>query len=292
MTPGSELLLDTDSEKPTVAKFTTAQEDFYLQVARNLAIQAGKIQKAALGHEVSISTKNTSIDLVTAIDRECDQLIDSGLRAECPETQVLTEEQFQEGQSVNLDNTWVVDPLDGTTNFAHGFPHFAVSIAYFHQGVPRLGVVYDVMRGEMFSVIQGRGAFLNGEALTTSKARTTTLAKSLLATGFPYDIASSDLNNLKEFANIAPRCQGVRRPGSAALDLAYVAAGRLDGYWEYKLSLWDLAVGILLVAEAGGKVTDLQTGGDIPYTRRHLHVIATNATGIHEELQTLLRPLN
>ncbi len=260
-----------------------------LKVAQQAAQLAGKIQMASFGQSVKIDTKGTSIDLVTAIDRECDAVIVETLKKGCPDTLFLTEETFQEGQAIDLSNTWVVDPLDGTTNYAHGFPHFAVSIAYFHEGQPQIGVIFDPFKKEMFYALKHRGAFLNDQPIFVSKNRSHTLSHSLLATGFPYDIASSEENNLDYFKNIAPKCHGVRRPGAAALDLAYVASGRLDGFWELKLSIWDIAAGVLLTEEAGGKVTNL-SGGLVPYADRRIHLIGTNGNELHEELVALLTP--
>jgi myo-inositol-1(or 4)-monophosphatase len=192
-------------------------EDRYLKLARTAALQAGKLQMDSFGKSIKVMTKNTGIDLVTTVDRESDALIAGLLRQACPQDDILTEEQFQEGQAIApLNSTWVVDPLDGTTNYAHGFPHFAVSIAYFHRGRPHLGVIYDPFKKEMFYTIRNRGAFLNDVPIYVSRNRVHTLSHALLATGFPYDIASCRMNNLDNFQRIAPLCQGVRRPGAAA----------------------------------------------------------------------------
>jgi myo-inositol-1(or 4)-monophosphatase len=261
--------------------------DRCLKVAIQAAHAAGKIQMASFGQAVQVEFKNTSIDLVTVVDKECDAVIVDTLSKGCPEALLLTEETFQEGQAVDLSNTWVVDPLDGTTNYAHGFPHFAVSIAYFFAGQPQIGVIYDPFKKELFYALRGRGAFLNDQAVFVSKNRAHTLNHALLATGFPYDIATSTINNLRHFERIAPHCQGVRRPGAAALDLAYVACSRLDAFWELKLSIWDVAAGILLVEEAGGKVTGL-TGGPVPYSERRIDLIGSNGNELHGELEALL----
>ncbi len=262
-------------------------ENRYLQLAQSAAHAAGKIQMAAFGQTQKITTKGTNIDLVTAIDQESDAVINETLRKACPDDLFVTEETFEEGQTIDLSHTWVIDPLDGTTNYAHSFPHFAVSIAYFRDGKPRVGVIYDPFKKELFYAIRNRGAFLNDTPIYTSSNRVPALGSALLATGFPYDIASSSINNLKHFKRIAPHCHGVRRPGAAALDLAYVACGRLDAFWELKLSIWDIAAGILLVEEAGGKATNLQNG-PIPHAQRRIDLIGSNGSGIHEELETLL----
>jgi myo-inositol-1(or 4)-monophosphatase len=259
----------------------------YLKLARDAALEAGKLQMEAFGKTHAVNTKGTAIDLVTAVDKECDALIISTLRKGAPGTKLLTEESFIEQQVIDLSNTWVVDPLDGTTNYAHGFPQFAVSIAYFHNNSPLIGVVYDPFKKEMFYAIQGRGAFLNDAQIFVSGNRVHNLASALLATGFPYDIASSQVTNLDHFQRIAPHCQGVRRPGAAALDLTYLACGRLDAYWELKLSIWDIGAGALIVEEAGGKITGLK-GEPLNYAQRRIDLVGSNGTGLHEELCTLL----
>ncbi len=261
--------------------------DHYLKAAQKAARLAGKRQLEGFGGVQDITTKGTSIDLVTAVDKACDAAIVESLQKACPTDLFITEETFVEGQSVDLSHTWVIDPLDGTTNYAHGFPYFAVSIAYFLDGQPVLGVVYDPIKQEMYYALRNRGAFLNDEPIFVSKNRVHTLDHALLATGFPYDIAGSSVNNIDHFQRIAPRCHGVRRPGAAALDMAYVASGRLDGFWELKLSLWDIAAGALLVEEAGGTVTNL-TGGPLPLTQRRIHLIGSNGNALHQEVQDLL----
>lgn len=234
-----------------------------------------------------IELKSSSMDLVTRYDKAAETLIAARLRSAFPTHRLLAEEGAtnSDGDSPYL---WVVDPLDGTTNFAHGFPVFAVSMALLENGQPRLGVVYDPTRDECFSAIAGQGAWLtradgSPQRLQVSPART--LQESLLATGFPYDVQTSDWDNLAEFRAFLKRSRGVRRPGAAALDLAYVAAGRLDGYWEYKLSPWDIAAGVLLVQEAGGRVTSITNGPIILEGR--IHLIASNGH-LHEEMKAVL----
>lgn len=275
---------DHSDMHPTMS---AGKEGKYLRVAQQAAMAAGKLQMASFGKTHKIMTKGTTIDLVTAIDRESDDLIIETIQKSCPDDLLLTEEHFTEGQEIDLSSTWVIDPLDGTTNYAHGFPHFAVSIAYFFEGEPIIGVVYDPFKKEMFYAIQGRGAFLNDVPIIASSNRAQALDHALLATGFPYDIASSGVTNLENFRKIAPKCHGVRRPGAAALDLAYLACGRLDGFWELKLSVWDIAAGVLLIEESGGRVTALD-GGPIPFGNRRIDLIGSNGTGIHGEIQALL----
>lgn len=277
----------TQDNLPALEPLSPAAEQHCLKAALHAAQLAGKLQMEAFGKNHKITTKGSNIDLVTVIDQQSDELIVSTLRKSCPDHLFITEETFQEGQTPDLSNTWVIDPLDGTTNYAHGFPHFAVSIAYFMNHQPQIGVIYDPFKREMFYAIRNRGAFLNDDPIFVSKNRTHTLDHALLATGFPYDIAHSTVNNIEHFRRIAPKCHGVRRPGAAALDLAYVACSRLDGFWELKLSVWDIAAGVLLVEEAGGKITNLQ-GGPLPYTDRRIHLIATNGNDLHQELQDLL----
>lgn len=271
----------------TTSPMSPETEAHCLKAAIQAAQLAGKIQMASFGKTIQIDVKGTSIDLVTAVDKECDAAIVESLQKGCPDTLFLTEETFEEGQAIDLSNTWVIDPLDGTTNYAHGFPQFAVSIAYFHEGQPQIGVIYDPFKKELFYALKNRGAFLNDQPIFVSKNRVHTLDHALLATGFPYDIATETSNNIDHFKKIAPKCHGVRRPGAAALDLAYTACGRLDGFWELKLSVWDVAAGILLVEEAGGRVTNL-TGGPIPYGERRIHLIGSNGNELHQEIQDLL----
>lgn len=274
-------------ETQTTRELSARQQDHYLRVALSAAQGAGKLQRRGFGQAHKLYTKHTSIDLVTAVDRECDELIISAIRRNFPDDLILTEETYEEGGAIDLSRTWVIDPLDGTTNYAHGFPHFAVSIAYFVEGTPLIGVIYDAFKKETFYAIQGRGAFLNDTQIFVSNNRAHSLSTALLATGFPYDIATSEVNNIDFFSRIAPRCHGVRRPGAAALDLAYTACGRLDGFWELKLSVWDIAAGVLLVEEAGGKVTNLD-GSPLPCGDRRINLVGSNGTAIHDELIELL----
>lgn len=245
------------------------------RVAVEAAVEAGRILRWRFQTVLEIQHKG-EIDLVTEADLAGERAILSRIRSAFPDHAVLAEES---GETTHVSPwLWVVDPLDGTTNFAHGFPVFAVSIALLHEGQRVLGVVYDVMRDELFSAQRGHGAFLNGRPIRVS--RTPRLAEALLVTGFPYDRQESPFDNTQEFVGLLKRCHGVLRVGSAALDLASVAAGRLDGYWEFRLSPWDLAAGALLVEEAGGQVTTPQ--GD-PLPSLGVDVVATNGR-IHDEL--------
>lgn len=222
----------------------------------------------------AIDTKTGPTDLVTQADRAAEEAIKSFLLERYPEHAFLGEEG---GQDREAEHRWIVDPLDGTVNFAHGFPFFAVSIALEVQGRLELGVVLDSTRDELFWAVRGRGAYLNGRPLHVST--TDRLLGSLLATGFPYDV-NRDRENLVYFERALEQGLTVRRPGAAALDLCYVATGRLDGFWEVKLKPWDVAAAVLVIEEAGGRVTGL--GGE-PYVLGSRYIVASNGR-IHEEM--------
>jgi myo-inositol-1(or 4)-monophosphatase len=227
----------------------------FAEFARSLAREAGSLLREKLTGHNPVYHKG-DIDLVTEADQMSEELILARIASRYPEHGVLSEESAEKNERAAM--RWIVDPLDGTTNFAHGFPFFCVSLALEREGTVVLGVVYDPVRDELFSACRGEGAFLNGKKLSVSSVKD--LSASLLATGFPYDIRVSPDNNLNYFNALIVRAQAIRRPGAAALDLAYLAAGRLDGFWELKLKPWDTAAGCLLVAEAGGVVSDLQGG--------------------------------
>jgi len=251
----------------------------YCEIAQKAARSAGNIQLAALSEGFTIETKSSVIDLVTTVDKACDTHIRSEIQqlsdnAKLPVAHFLTEETFVDDTPIDLSHTWVIDPIDGTTNFAHRLPHFCVSIAYFHQGQPWVGVIYDANRDECFTAIRGQGAFLNGQPIQVSKIDT--LPQSLLATGFAYNMHAHPNDNIPLFLAFMTKTQGVRRPGAAALDLAYVACGRLDGYWEKQLSIWDIAAGVLLLEEAGGQWQQL-SGLPFNWHERHLHIVSANA---------------
>jgi myo-inositol-1(or 4)-monophosphatase len=194
------------------------------------------------------------IDLVTQFDRRSQTMIIQSLKKRFPTFGILSEENVH--HNADSSHKWIIDPLDGTTNFAHNLPIWAISLALEMKGDIVLGVVYDPTRSEVFSAIKNFGAFLNEKRIKVSKVKK--LSRSLLITGFPYDIRRSKNNNLNHFNNFAVRAQAVRRLGSAALDLCYTACGRFDGYWELKLSPWDQAAGSLILEEAGGVVTDFK----------------------------------
>lgn len=251
----------------------------YFCVARDLALEAGHILRSGFGKDHQIDYKG-AIDLVTEIDRRSEQLIVSSLSRHYPSHYIVSEEEaVKPGTSAYH---WYIDPLDGTTNYSHNFPTFCVSIALYHEDKPVLGIVYDPMHEELYEAVQGGAAYLNGKELRISKVAE--LGKALLGTGFPYDISESADNNLAPFAAMIKRCQGVRRVGAAALDLCYVAAGRLDGFWELKLKPWDTAAGRLIVEAAGGRVTDFLNRPFYPTTP---HILATNGLLHHAMLEVL-----
>ncbi len=215
----------------------------------------------------SIDTKSGPTDLVTQADHETEEALKAFLLERYPDHAFLGEEG---GQDQEAAYRWIVDPLDGTVNFAHRFPFFAVSIGLEVNGRLELGVVLDSSRDELFWAARGRGAFLNGRPLRVSA--TQELTRSLLATGFPYDV-KKDRENLVYFERALELGLTVRRPGAAALDLSYVAAGRLDGFWEVKLKPWDVAAAVVIVEEAGGRVSGL--AGE-PYALGNRYIVASN----------------
>jgi myo-inositol-1(or 4)-monophosphatase len=222
-----------------------------------LARQAGEILRLGYEQEHQVDYKGT-IDLVTEVDHQSEDLLLGEIQRLFPGHQIVSEEiGLVPGRA---GEEWFVDPLDGTVNYAHGIPIFTVSIGYAHDGVVTLGVVYDPMRDELFAAERGKGAHLNRHSLQVSKA--TELQRSLLVTGFPYDTWSSPRNNLVYFSRFTKVSQGVRRLGSAALDLCYVAAGRVEGYWEVSIKPWDVAAGGLIATEAGAIVTNLDGKAD------------------------------
>lgn len=223
--------------------------------AVDVAHQAGKLLKKKFNQTHKIQYKG-DIDIVTEADKMSENVIIKAIRRIFPAHGILSEESPAITGSGKF--RWIIDPLDGTTNYAHGYPVFCVSIALEKEGKIILGVIYDPMREDMFVAAQGKGAYLNNKKLVVSK--THDLSKSLLATGFPYDIRESKENNLDYFNLMAINVRAIRRAGAAAMDLAYLAAGRFDGFWELKLKPWDTAAGCLMVEEAGGKVSNLLGG--------------------------------
>ncbi len=252
----------------------------FLDTAIQAARAAGAFQRERLWLEHDIAFKGES-NLVTEVDKACEEMIVGEIRNRYPAHDILAEENAYPVR--NSSCKWIIDPLDGTTNYAHGFPWFGVSIAMEIDGEVQIGVIYHPMMDELFFTIKGNGAFLNGAGIHVSGRGP--LKNSLLATGFPYDKTWSNENNFANFAKVQMAARGVRRAGAAALDLAYVAAGRLDGFWECKLKPWDVAAGMLLVQEAGGNVTGYQ---DEPYSIYNHRIVATNGL-IHEEMIEILK---
>jgi myo-inositol-1(or 4)-monophosphatase len=235
----------------------------HLDDLQEMARQAGRILADGYEQQHTIAFKG-KIDLVTEIDQRSEDLLLAEISRRYPGHRVLAEES---GGTDGGGQQWYIDPLDGTVNYAHGVPFFCVSIGYAVDGQLTLGVVYEPLRDEMFVAERGKGAWLNGRQLAVAAA--TELEQALLVTGFPYSVHTSANNNLSQFAGMVTRSRGVRRLGSAALDLCYVAAGRLDGYWEISLKPWDLAAGALIAEEAGAKVTTLHGAANIlvePYS--------------------------
>lgn len=251
----------------------------YLKFAESLVREAGTLLKKKLPGKHKIDFKG-EINLVTEADRMSEVFLMQKIRDSFPHHDIQTEESA--GVQSGSDFRWIIDPLDGTTNYAHGYPVFCVSVALEIKSAICLGVIYNPMLEEMFTAQKGGGAFLNGRAIEVSN--TEKLSRSLLATGFPYDIRESKENNINNFIVMALKAQAIRRAGSAALDLAYVAAGRFDGFWELKLMPWDTAAGWLMIEEAGGAVTDL-FGKDYGLTSGH--ILATNGK-IHKEMIEVL----
>ena len=223
-----------------------------------LARQAGEILRLGYAREHKVEYKG-AIDLVTEVDHASEAFLLGEIGRLFPGHQIVSEEAGLLPGAVT--DQWYVDPLDGTVNYAHGIPIFCVSIAYAKDGAVVLGAVYDPLRDELFSAERGQGARLNGSPLQVSAAAE--LSRSLLVTGFAYDIRTMPRNNLEDFARFSLISQGVRRLGSAALDLCYVAAGRFDGYWELFLRPWDVAAGALIAREAGATVTAIDGGSDL-----------------------------
>ncbi len=236
-----------------------------LAVARSAAGEAGEILLRTRGHlsEAQISSKSAARDLVTEVDIECERAIVKRLRAAFPTHAIEAEEEVRDRGDAAAGPRWYVDPLDGTVNFVHGIPCFCVSIALYIDGVGELGVVHAPALGESFHALRGRGAFLNDRPIRVSQ--TSTLGESVLATGFPYRRGELANDNLENFGAVFHKVRGLRRLGSAALDLAFTAAGRMDAFWELHLAPHDVAAGAVLVCEAGGTVCDLDGGDDWLY---------------------------
>ncbi len=251
-----------------------------LHFAIQLGFEAGRIQKKHFQKTLSIMHKG-EINLVTNVDFECENRILELLRENFPDDEVISEEKanvYEPGR-----NRWIVDPLDGTTNYAHGYPFFCTSIAYEVQGEVIIGVIYNPIIDELFFARTGEGSYFNGERIRVS--RTSEIKQALLVTGFPYDVATNPDNNLNHWTSFMMRAQALRRDGSAGLNLSYVAAGRFDGFWETRLSPWDMAAGVLIAREAGGTVTSL-SGGD--FSLYAGGILASNGR-IHDQMVGIIK---
>ena len=251
-----------------------------LQDLTDLARSAGEILRAGLNQANHLEHKG-EINIVTEVDKRSEDYILSEINAKFPGHHIIAEESGE--TAGDAAHTWYIDPLDGTTNFAHGLPIFSVSIAYAEAGEVILGVVYDPMRDELFTAEKGKGAAVNGTPLKVGTQEE--LSHCILVTGFPYDRFTNPVNNLDNFNRFALKAQGVRRLGSAALDLCYVAAGRVDGYWELRLYPWDMAAGLLIVQEAGGLITKFNGDTDI-LTPPH-SIVAANPV-LHAKMMHIL----
>lgn len=228
----------------------------YLDKAVELARSAGEKQLSFFRNpELAFQTKLNSFDVVTEADKASERLIIEGIHSAFPGHSVLAEESGRDGTD-DAEWLWIIDPLDGTTNFNQGLPVFSVSIALQHNGVTVVGVVYAPYLGEMFTALKGNGAYLNGKPIHVR--RNSDIGSMVVATGMPYDRDRHPDNNLDNISRVCLRVRGTRRMGSAAIDLAYTAAGYYDAYWELNLNIWDVAAGILLVQEAGGVVGSLR----------------------------------
>ncbi|MCK8825680.1 inositol monophosphatase family protein [Fuchsiella alkaliacetigena] len=239
--------------------------------------EVGDLQLASLGNQQLIDTKSTQADLVTEVDKKSEEILINKIRKYYPEHSILAEEGG--GSQEGSDYCWIIDPLDGTNNYAHGFPIFCISIALEQRGETVLGVVYVPTLEQLYWARRGEGAFLNGDRLQVAGQEE--LGRALLATGFPYDKDSDPQNNVDNFAQLITQVRGIRRSGSAAFDLSQVASGVYDGFWELKLKKWDLAAGALLVQEAGGKVLTFEN-------EKGINIIAAN----QKMVKLLLAELN
>ena len=253
-----------------------------LNIAVDAAKQAGKFLKQNLGKVREIEQKSgQEKNLVTEIDKRSEKIIIDHIKKYYPGHDILAEESGARS-SPGSKYKWIIDPLDGTTNYTHAFPVFCVSIGVEYQEELLLGVIYDPNFDELFTAEKGKGAYLNGRRISVS--RTSSLDKSLLVTGFPYNIADNPDHAVEHFVGFLMKAQAIRRMGSAAIDLAYTAAGRYDGFWEVALNPWDMAAGALMVTEAGGTITDFSGA---PFSIYRKEVLASNGITHTEMMQVL-----
>lgn len=257
--------------------------DYIKRTGIAAAYEGGHVLRSYFGQNPEIRKKG-AIDLVTRADTESEKAIIGRIRSRFPDHAILAEESgLDPGARESHDkNRWIIDPLDGTTNFSHELGFFSISIAFEHDGEILIGVVLNPLNGELFSAVTGEGAFLNNNPVTVSNA--TSVGESLLATGFPYDLPPVFHQLRSRFSACLKRSQGIRRLGSAALDLCYLACGRFDGFWEQNLHPWDTAAGLRIAEEAGATVTDFSNNA---FSIDKNEILATNGH-IHEEMITLL----
>ncbi|MFX3631244.1 MAG: inositol monophosphatase [Candidatus Pristimantibacillus sp.] len=263
----------------------------YLNLAKSLAISAGELIKSRMGEQFLVEEKSSAFDVVTEVDKLSENLIREGIAAHYPDHQFLGEEEmFLSGDSleevlsgsVDEPYLWIVDPIDGTSNFVQGIPGFTVSIALACKGELIVGVVYDPCADEMFWAEKGQGAFMNGKRIEVSGKKT--LETCVIATGFPSNMEAR-LAVYNGLGKLIHQCRTIRSLGSAARHLAYVGAARLDGFWENGLKAWDVAAGVLIVLEAGGQVSD--TSGN-PYSLKTMDIVTTNGQ-VHSSLLDCLK---
>ena len=256
----------------------------YLDFAIELAREAGDVLKHYMGREKHVEFKGKA-NLVTAADKESEALVIRRILDRYPTHQILAEESGASGGNETAGDRWIIDPLDGTTNFAHQYPFFCVSIAFERAGQILCGAVYDPCRDEMFSGARGLGSFVNGQRLSVSNVEK--LDQALVLTGFPYGVRQKMKTAMSQFEAFLFHSQAVRRGGSAALDLCYIALGRCDGFWEMDLHPWDTAAGLVILEEAGGQVTDF---AGHPFSIYGKQIVASNGK-IHGEMVDVLRTL-
>jgi myo-inositol-1(or 4)-monophosphatase len=253
-----------------------------LELAIEVALEAGKYLKESVGNIRHIGHKDgQETNLVTEIDKQSEQMIMKKIKQVYPDHDFLGEETG--GQNVKSEYRWIIDPLDGTVNFTHGLPLFCVSIGLEYQGTIQLGVVYNPISNELFTAERGKGAYLNSKRLQVTK--TNKLIESMLVTGFPYNVQENPDHAIEHFTNFLMEAQALRRLGSAALDICYVAAGRFEGFWEVNLHPWDVAAGVLILLEAGGVWTDFH---GLPTSVYNPQLLASNGS-IHEEMIRVLK---
>jgi len=255
------------------------QTDNFLKVAIRAAVKAGDYAAGKMGRTKSVRYKG-DINVVTDVDKRCEDIIVSTIRKNFPRHNFLAEENDYPER--NKDFLWIIDPLDGTTNFLHSFPFFCVSIALLRRGEILAGCVYDPIRKELFCAEKNKGSFLNKKKIHVSKIRE--VKKALVATGFAYNVKNAKNKNIANFVRFLKASQAVRRAGSAALDLCYVACGRFDGFWEFCLNPWDTAAGVLIVDEAGGRTSKVD-GSD--YSVFHKELLSSNSR-LHAQMVNIL----